>query len=160
MILSLLFGLPAGVAEATPNLALTSADIAVHKQLEASARAFERLDLTALAETFVNDGSLTIFEGGEVNRGWRDYRDSHIKPELSEIRTVRYSLSAIESHVVGNTAWAIFRYHITGSTAKRQFDSSGLGTAILERERARGASCTGIRPKRQNSQSEADFPCT
>jgi ketosteroid isomerase-like protein len=133
LLIAILFGLPASVAGAASTGVLTSADAAVQKQLIASAHAFERHDLTALAATFVNDESLTIFEGGEVNRGWRDYRDNHIKPELSEILIVRYSLSAIESHVVGSTAWAIFRYHIKGSTAKRQFDSSGIGTAILEK---------------------------
>jgi len=131
--MALIFVLLTNLAEAAPKGGLTSADAAVQRQLVASARAFEQHDLRRLAETFVNDESLTIFEGGEVNRGWRDYRDNHIKPEMAEILTVRYRLSAIESHVDGNTAWAIFQYHITGSTAKRRFDSSGIGTAILER---------------------------
>jgi len=133
LLSAFIFVFYATVAEAAPKGNLSSSNAAVQKQLVASARAFEQHDLARLAETFVNDESLTIFEGGEVNRGWRDYRDDHIKPEMAEILTVRYRLSAIESHVDGNTAWAIFRYHIVGSTAKRHFDSSGIGTAILER---------------------------
>ncbi|GAC1389323.1 MAG: hypothetical protein NVSMB31_05130 [Vulcanimicrobiaceae bacterium] len=111
-----------------------SADkLAVQAQLLASAAAFENHDLAALARTYVNDASLTIFEGGEVNTGWVDYRDNHITPELAEIVAVHYTLSAIDTHVEGNTAWATFNYHIVGSTAKRSFDSFGIGTAILQK---------------------------
>jgi len=111
-----------------------SADkLAVQAQLIASAAAFEHHDLAALAKTYVNDSSLTIFEGGEVNKGWVDYRDNHIKPELAEIKVVHYTLTEIGTHIEGNTAWATFNYHIAGSTEKRTFDSFGIGTAILQK---------------------------
>ncbi|MBC5810891.1 MAG: nuclear transport factor 2 family protein [Candidatus Eremiobacteraeota bacterium] len=120
----------------SPHLAIASQasdNAKVKAQLVASARAFERHDLTTLAKVFVNDRSLTIYEGGEVNTGWIDYRDNHLKPELAEIKSVRYTLSSIVSHVDDNTAWATFNYHIVGSTAKRKFDSRGIGTAVLLR---------------------------
>ncbi len=132
IVSALFIGLsPVTLAAATdPHLSDNSA---VMIQLVASARAFEQHDLTALAKTFVNDDSLTIFEGGEVNKGWIDYRDNHLKPELAEIKVVHYTLTTIDAHVDGNTAWATFDYHIAGSTAKRTFDSYGIGTAILHK---------------------------
>ncbi|MDQ6822889.1 MAG: nuclear transport factor 2 family protein [Candidatus Eremiobacteraeota bacterium] len=132
----LCFALAPAVANAHPPLTLTD-DAAVRAQLNASAHAFETHDLDALAKTFVNDSSLTIFEGGEVNNGWTDYRDNHIKPEMAEITSVQYSLSNIKAHIDHRTAWATFNYHIVGSTAKRSFDSNGIGTAILQKIQGR-----------------------
>ena len=82
-------------------------DAAVVAQLNASAHAFEAHDLAALGKTFVNDDSLTIFEGGKINKGWLDYRDNHIKPELVGIGT------AILQKVHGQ--WLIVHWHSTKS---------------------------------------------
>ena len=79
--------------------------------------------------------SLTVFEGGYVNRGWVDYRDNHLKPELNELKDVKYSLSNIEPHVDGSIGWATFEYTISGKTDKGvAFQDQGLGTAILEKQ--------------------------
>jgi len=130
---ALFLGLSPMAAFAAPDSTVVAEKVAVEAQLVASASAFERHDLTALAGTFVNDDSLTIFEGGEINKGWIDYRDNHIKPELADIKVVHYSLTEIVPHIDGTTAWATFDYHIVGSTATRNFDSFGIGTAILQK---------------------------
>ncbi len=133
LICALFIGFSSVAASAATDPAATADSIAVQAQLVASATAFEKHDLDALAKTFVNDESLTIFEGGEINNGWKDYRDNHIKPELAEIKVVHYSLTEIMPHIDGNTAWATFDYHIVGSTDKRSFDSYGIGTAVLQK---------------------------
>ncbi|MDQ6933676.1 MAG: nuclear transport factor 2 family protein [Candidatus Eremiobacteraeota bacterium] len=134
IIISVLFlGLLPALPAAATDPGLLGDTSAVQAQLVASAAAFEHHDLRALAKTFINDDSLMIFEGGEVNRGWIDYRDNHIKPELAEIKVVHYTLTEIHPHIDGNTAWATFHYHIAGSTAKRTFDSYGIGTAIFRK---------------------------
>ena len=108
---------------------------AVVKVLNESAAAFERGDLPAAARTWSHSEALTVFEGGHVNRGWADYRDNHLAPEMKELRAVRYRLLEIVPHLAGNTAWATFRYTISGSEiGGRTFSGSGIGTAVLQRE--------------------------
>jgi ketosteroid isomerase-like protein len=54
---------------------------------------------------------------------------------MKELRVVRYRLLEIVPHVAGNTAWATFRYTISGSEiGGRTFSGSGIGTAVLQRE--------------------------
>ena len=107
----------------------------VVRVLNDSAAAFERGDLAAASRTWSHSEALTVFEGGHVNRGWIDYRDNHLAPEMKELRDVRYRLFAVVPHVVGDTAWATFRYTISGSEVTgRTFSGTGIGTAILQRE--------------------------
>jgi hypothetical protein len=109
----------------------------VVKVLNASAAAFEHRDLPAASRTWSHSEALTVFEGGHVNRGWTDYRDNHLAPEMKELRTVRYRLLDVTPHVVGDTAWATFRYTISGSELQgRVFSGSGIGTAVHAEARA------------------------
>lgn len=99
-----------------------------------NARAFEQGDLATLERLWANDESVTVFEGGHVNKGWADYRDHHLKPELVELKNVKYTVSDIDAHVSGNTAWVRFEFAISGTTEKTgPFQGSGLGTVILEK---------------------------
>ncbi len=117
------------------TIAASPADIAIAQTLAASASAFEHGDLLAASKVWSHSERLTVFEGGHVNRGWTDYRDNHLGPEMKELRDVRYRLSDIVPHVVGTTAWATFAYSISGSEINgRTFAGTGIGTAILERE--------------------------
>lgn len=110
-----------------------SADAArVSATLTALFAASERQDMTALDSLYAGD-SLTIFEGTGVNRGWTDYRDHHLAPELQEMKNLQYRPSDLEVHVDGGTAWALFRYSLKADVNGRHADSIGLGTAILER---------------------------
>lgn len=93
--------------------------------------ASERSDLVALDSLYAGD-SLTIFEGAGVNRGWADYRDHHLGPELKEMKNVRYQPSDLEVHVEGGTAWVLFRYALKADVNGRAADVFGRGTAILE----------------------------
>lgn len=111
------------------------AKAAIETVLNANAQAFEQSDLAKLEQLWSNSSDLTVFEGGYVNRGWVDYRDNHLKPEISELKNVKYSLSNIEPHIEGSTGWAIFEYTISGKTDKGvAFQGQGLGTAILEKQ--------------------------
>jgi ketosteroid isomerase-like protein len=107
----------------------------VVRALERSADAFERGDLKAATQVWSNAPSLTVFEGGHINRGWLDYRDNHLGPEMKELHGARYRLSEVVPHVVGDTAWATFAYGISGSEiGGRTFSGSGIGTAVLQRQ--------------------------
>ncbi|GAC1579180.1 MAG: hypothetical protein NVS3B7_13060 [Candidatus Elarobacter sp.] len=123
-------------SSAHPAATTTSATAAaVVKALDESAAAFEHGDLGAASRVWSHSEGLTVFEGGHVNNGWTDYRDNHLGPEMKELREVRYRLSEVVPHLAGHTAWATFRYSISGSERTgRTFSGTGIGTAVLERQ--------------------------
>lgn len=122
----------------------------VRTTIEALFAAAERGDLAALDTLYAGD-DLTVIEGAGIDRGWAQYRDHHLGPELKEFRNFRYRPSEIEGHVAGNVAWAIFRYSIRAEYRERELDQVGRGTAILERRGDRWVvrhTQTSSRPRR------------
>ena len=105
----------------------------VRRAIEALFNAAQRKDLVALDTIYAGD-RLTVIEGAGINRGWPDYRDHHLGPELKEFSDFHYQPSEIEAHVQGNIAWAIFRYTLKAKSGDRVIDQVGRGTAILERK--------------------------
>ncbi len=105
---------------------------AVIQTIQALFAAAERGDLAALDTIYAGD-SLLVIEGAGINRGWVDYRDNHLAPELKDFRNFRYRPFEIEARVSGNLAWATFRYALTADMTDRKADVVGRGTAILER---------------------------
>lgn len=94
--------------------------------------AAERKDVAAL-DTLYAGQNLTIIEGAGINRGWVDYRDHHLVPELKEFSDFKYRPFEIEPHVRGNLAWVVFRYALQAAMPERSVDIIGRGTAVLER---------------------------
>ena len=107
--------------------------------LRAVFAAAERGDLFALDSLYAGD-SLTVVEGAGINRGWADYRDHHLGPEVKAMKNFQYRPMDIEVHVVGTTAWTTFRYTLKADMNGRSIDNVGRGTAILIR---RGTSTDG-----------------
>jgi ketosteroid isomerase-like protein len=115
-----------------PGAAMSADAPAVTATIRALFAAAERSDLAALDTLYAGD-SLLVIEGTGINRGWRDYRDNHLGPELRAFRNFKYRPFEIEVRVAGNVAWATYRYAISAETGERQIDAVGRGTAILER---------------------------
>ena len=109
---------------------------AVVVTLQALFAAAERNDLRALDSLYAGD-SLTVVEGAGINRGWADYRDNHLGPELKEMKNFRYRPFEIVARVSGDLAWAMFRYALAAEMEGRSIDMVGRGTAILERRGTR-----------------------
>ena len=109
----------------------------VREALMLSAAGFEKGDMTLLNKVWANDESVTVFESGHANYGWVDYRDKHLKPEMTEMKNTKYSLSDIRVKMAGTTAWATFKYSISADVGKRHVDGDGLGTAVLEKREGR-----------------------
>jgi ketosteroid isomerase-like protein len=105
---------------------------AVVRTIQSLFAAAERGDLAALDSIYAGD-SLLVIEGSGINRGWTDYRDNHLAPELKEFRNFRYRPFEIEARVSGTLAWATFRYALTADLPDRKADVVGRGTAILQR---------------------------
>lgn len=114
------------------SAALPPQESAVRNTLVALFAAVERPDLAALDTLYAGD-SLTVVEGASISRGWADYRDGHLMPEVKQMTAVQYRPSDIEVHVSGNLAWTTFSYILKADAAGRPVDIVGRGTAILER---------------------------
>ncbi len=97
--------------------------------LNAYARAVTSKSIEAMSEWVTED--LLIFEGAGVNRGWADYRDHHLGPELEMFNAIDYEFSDIEAEVSGTLAWANFRYSVHIEMPERVSDSGGVATAVL-----------------------------
>jgi len=116
-------------------------EAAVRDALMKSALSFEKNDIAMASQVWANDESLTVFESGHANYGWKDYRDNHLAPEMGEMKNTKYGFTDIRVHLAGKTAWATFKYTISadiGETGKmRHVDGGGLGTAVLEERNGR-----------------------
>lgn len=124
---------PAPTPAPTPARAPMNADAQkAVATIEALFRAAERNDMAALDTLYAGD-SLTVVEGAGINRGWRDYRDNHLAPEMKEFQNFKYRPFEIEVRVSGNIAWAMYRYALSADMGERKVDVIGRGTAILER---------------------------
>ncbi len=115
-----------------PDTVLRGEQIVVAGAVRALFAAAERKDVAALDTLYAGD-SLTVVEGAGINRGWVDYRDNHLGPELKQFANFRYRPYEIQVRVAGPLAWAIFQYAIAADAGERKVDAVGRGTAILER---------------------------
>jgi ketosteroid isomerase-like protein len=113
-------------------------EAAVKEALIRSTTSFEQNNIAAATLVWSNDETLIVFEQGHANYGWKDYRDNHLGPEMSEMKNTKYALSNIRVHLAGKTAWATFNYTIGADLLEngkqRHVDGAGLGTAILEKQ--------------------------
>ena len=119
-----------GMTHTMPGAASPASARAVEATIRALFAASERNDLAAMDTLYAGD-SLTIIEGAGINRGWSDYRDHHLVPEMKEMKNFRYRPSDIVVHVSGDMAWAEFRYALQADVNGRAVDVVGRGTAIL-----------------------------
>jgi len=100
--------------------------------LEAVFAATQAGDLEALGELYAGD-DLTIVEGAGMDRGWTNYRDHHLKPELDRFEEFSFTPRNIEVQVSGEMAWAHFEYDLLIKMGEREMDRVGRGTAVFER---------------------------
>ncbi|MCZ8013860.1 YybH family protein [Gemmatimonas sp.] len=119
---------PSGAQAQAANRTVDQAS-AVIRAVFASA---ERADMAALDTLYAGD-SLTVFESAGMNRGWKDYRDHHLAPELKEMTGFKYRPIEIVTRVQGNMAWATVSYALQAKEGARTIDNFGRGTFILER---------------------------
>lgn len=117
--------------ETTAESAVDTA--AVRAVIQAVFKAAERQDIAGLDTLYAGD-SLTVIEGAGLNRGWADYRDHHLVPELREMKGLQYRPEEIAVNIRGDIAWALFRYTLVAQSGRRTADVIGRGTAVLERQ--------------------------
>ena len=106
-------------------------ETAVRRVVAAVASLQEATDIPGLDTLFAPDPWVEIIEGAGVNHGWTDYRDNHLKPELAEMRNLRYRFFDIAPQVRGSVAWAPFRYELAARTSSGQVEVEGRGTRSM-----------------------------
>ena len=129
-------GLYSTAAHAQDGRRLTRDEESVRAAVVALFSAAERKDLVALDTLYAGE-QLTVVEGAGINRGWTDYRDHHLAPELKAFSEFKYRPFEIEPHVHGDVGWVIFRYALQATMPERAVDVVGRGTAVLERRGGR-----------------------
>ncbi len=119
---------------AGPGPAPKPADAALKDWLQAYEVAFAAKDLARLADFY--DAEVTIFEGGGVNRGWADYRDHHLGPELEEMEAPRLTHSNVAVRVLDDdsrSAYVTSEYRLQTRVKGSDVDAIGLETLIVSR---------------------------
>jgi len=95
--------------------------------------AFNAKDLDRLAKLYHPD--VTIFEGSGINRGWLDYRDNHLGPELKQFQNLQWAHSNLVVHMLGeSSAYVTADYSIKYQAGDRTVDSGGIATHVLIKE--------------------------
>lgn len=135
IVLAALIGVALNITPAAAQEArqLSRDESQVRATVMALFAAAERKDITALDTLYAGE-ELTVIEGAGINRGWADYRDHHLAPELKAFTNFKYRPFEIEPHVSGDVAWVIFRYALQAALTERALDIVGRGTAVLERK--------------------------
>jgi ketosteroid isomerase-like protein len=157
LLVALLIMLAPAVATAQHEHRAAPADTAeVRATIVALFDAAERGDFEALGAIYSGE-DLTVIEGAGIDRGWTEYRDHHLAPELEAFQNFEYRPSQIEAHVAGDFAWAIFRYSLRADYQERRLDHVGRGTAVLERRDDRWVvrhTQTSSRPRRDTDPAD------
>lgn len=76
----------------------------------------------------------TVYEGGGINRGWKDYRDNHLGPEMKSYENLEFAHSNVVPHVGKDEAYVTADYMIKAKTGDRVMDGGGLATYTLTKE--------------------------
>ena len=115
------------------SVAAQSRDAEVTAFFKAYDAAFNSRDLQKLATMYHPD--VTIFEGSGINRGWVDYRDNHLGPELKSFQGLQWAHSNIVVHMLSDSsAYVTADYTIKYKTGDRAVDSGGIATHVLVKE--------------------------
>jgi uncharacterized protein (TIGR02246 family) len=115
---------------ARPMTAAEKSVVAFFKDYDA---AFVAKDMTKLATMYTAD--TTVFEGGGVNDGWKDYRDNHLGLEMKEFADLRFAHTKVVPHVTGDTAFVTAEYTIHSKNGDKISDGGGLATYTLVKDK-------------------------
>lgn len=122
---------PAGVQAQSPD------EQQVTRVVEALASLSVAKNLAGLDTLYAPDAWVRVIEGAGVNKGWLDYRDHHLGPELKEMENFKLRYFEVEPQVRGTVAWAPFRYELAADSPRGHAEAEGRGTAVLEKRNGR-----------------------
>lgn len=90
-----------------------------------------RGDVMGLERIF--DPAAVVFESGRTARGWGDYRDRLLRPELEALHDRRFELEELGMRIVGSVAWVHFSYRRKRASEAGPVSETGFGTIVMER---------------------------
>jgi ketosteroid isomerase-like protein len=100
--------------------------------LKAYDAAFLAKDLAKLASMYTPE--TIVYEGSGINRGWKNYSETHLGPELKSFENLEFGHANVVPHVLGdNAAYVTADYMIKAKMADRVLDSGGLATFVLSK---------------------------
>lgn len=95
--------------------------------------AFLAKDLAKLATMYTPE--TIVYEGSGINRGWKNYSETHLGPELKSFENLEFAHTNVVPHVLGdNAAYVTADYMIKAKMADRVLDSGGLATFVLSKD--------------------------
>jgi ketosteroid isomerase-like protein len=101
--------------------------------LKAYDAAFVAKDLAKLATMYTPE--TIVYEGSGINRGWKNYSETHLGPELKSFENLEFAHSNVVPHVLGSeAAYVTADYMIKAKMGERVLDSGGLATFILSKD--------------------------
>jgi ketosteroid isomerase-like protein len=110
--------------------------------------------METLDKIWSHDESVLIFESGGMDKGWKEYRDHHLAPELKAFKNTKFTVSDAKVKVDGKTGWATYQYALSADYKDRKIESNGLGTMVFEKQEDGKwlivHSHTSARPKKSN----------
>jgi ketosteroid isomerase-like protein len=118
---------------ATSSSAQTSDERMVADVLRQNAVAFTKNDMATMSKIWADSPNVIVFESGHANYGWADYRDTHLAPEMKEMKNTKYEFTDIKTKVSGKMAYATMKYSISADIGTHRVDGAGLATAVLEK---------------------------
>ncbi len=95
--------------------------------------AFVAKDLAKLATMYAPE--TIVYEGSGINRGWKNYSETHLGPELKAFENLEFAHTNVVPHVLGpDSAYVTADYMIKAKTGERLLDSGGLATFVLSKD--------------------------
>ncbi len=109
-------------------------EIAVKEVLMLEAKSIETNDIDTLNKIWSHASSVLIFESGGMDKGWKNYRDHHLAPELKAFENTTFEVSDANIKVDDKTAWATYKYALSANYNNNKIESNGLGTMVFEKQ--------------------------
>jgi ketosteroid isomerase-like protein len=113
--------------------AMTPAEKELVDFVKAYDAAFVAKDLAKLATMYAPE--TIVYEGSGINRGWKNYSETHLGPELKAFENLEFAHTNVVPHVLGaDSAYVTADYMIKAKTGERLLDSGGLATFVLSKD--------------------------
>jgi len=108
--------------------------VAVRLAIEAVARAYESGDVAAFDTLFHE--SLTVLEGVRLSSGRDHYLADYVVPRIRSLDDRHCRFDDIQVRLARNTAWATYRFALSGTRDGGSVETRGVGTMILQKFQA------------------------
>ncbi len=94
--------------------------------------AFRAKDLAKLATMYTAE--TIVYEGSGINRGWKNYSETHLGPELKSFENLEFGHTNVVPRILGaDAAYVTADYTIKAKMGERALDSGGLATFVLSK---------------------------